>query len=175
LLIADEPTTALDVTIQAQILEVINGLKQQLGMAVIMITHDLGVVAGMADRVAVMYAGRIVEEGPTRDVLKAPRMPYTIGLLRSIPRLDEGDGRRLTPIRGGPPNVARLVAGCPFAPRCDYAVKGRCDTETPLLRQVGDRHRAACHFDITLATPPPGREEKDAAQAPHAIMSSGEA
>ncbi len=154
LLIADEPTTALDVTIQAQILEVINGLKRELGMSVIMITHDLGVVAGMADRIVVMYAGRVVEEGTTRDVLKNPRMPYTIGLLRSIPRLDDGDDRRLTPIRGGPPNVAKLIRGCPFAPRCDYAVDGTCDTKAPPLREVSPHHRAACHFDITLDTPP---------------------
>jgi oligopeptide transport system ATP-binding protein len=154
LLIADEPTTALDVTIQAQILEVINDLKKELGMSVIMITHDLGVVAGMAQRIVVMYAGRVVEEGATRDVLKNPRMPYTIGLLRSIPRLDDGDDRRLTPIRGGPPNVAKLIHGCPFAPRCDYAVAGKCDVEAPPLRDVGNRHRAACHFDITLDTIP---------------------
>ena len=153
LLIADEPTTALDVTIQAQILEVIRALQKELGMAVMMITHDLGVVAGMADRVVVMYAGRVVEEGATRDVLKNPRMPYTIGLLRSIPRLDEGEDRRLTPIRGGPPNVAKLVHGCPFAPRCDYSVAGKCDVEAPALREVGARHRVACHFDITLETP----------------------
>ncbi len=154
LLIADEPTTALDVTIQAQILEVMNDLKREMGMSVIMITHDLGVVAGMADRIVVMDAGRVVEEGYTRDVLKNPRMPYTIGLLRSIPRLDDGDDRRLTPIRGGPPNVAKLIKGCPFAPRCDYAVAGKCDTEAPALREVGGHHRAACHFDITLETPP---------------------
>ncbi len=153
LLIADEPTTALDVTIQAQILEVINELKREMGMSVIMITHDLGVVAGMANRIVVMYAGRVVEEGSTRDVLKSPRMPYTIGLLRSIPRLDDGDDRRLSPIRGGPPNVAKLIEGCPFAPRCDYAVDGLCDNRAPPLRDVGPGHRAACHFDITLESP----------------------
>ena len=169
LLIADEPTTALDVTIQAQIIEVIEGLKKELGMAVIMITHDLGVVAGMADRVVVMYAGRVVEEGTTRDVLRNPRMPYTIGLLRSIPRLDDGDERRLTPIRGGPPNVAELVQGCPFAPRCDYAVEGKCDLEAPVLREVGARHRAACHFDIGPETPPtrePGLSQRRHKHAP---------
>jgi len=152
LLIADEPTTALDVTIQAQILELIGKIKKELGTAVIMITHDLGVIAGVADRVAVMYAGKIVEEGPTREIFANPRMPYTIGLLRSLPRLDEQAGRKLTPIRGTPPDVLHLPPGCPFAPRCDYAKAGVCDRSAPLLRQVGLDHAAACHFDITLQT-----------------------
>ncbi len=155
LLIADEPTTALDVTIQAQILELIKRLQQEMGTAVIVITHDLGVVAGMADRVQVMYAGRVVEEGPTKDIFANPRMPYTIGLLRSLPRLDEGPGRRLTPIRGTPPDLARLGQACPFAPRCDYFVPGKCDAIIPPLREVGHRHRAACLFDIMLDTPIP--------------------
>lgn len=115
LLIADEPTTALDVTIQAQILELINRLREELGTAVILITHDLGVVAGMTDRVTVMYAGKVVEEGPTSEIFANPRMPYTIGLLRSIPRLDEERGRRLTPIRGLPPNLIDLPPICPSA------------------------------------------------------------
>ncbi len=153
LLIADEPTTALDVTIQAQIIELLNRLKDELGMAVIVITHDLGVVAGMADRVLVMYAGRVVEEGSTREIFNNPRMPYTIGLLRSIPRLDKQKGHKLVPIRGVPPDVAHLAPGCAFAPRCDYFVPGRCDREVPLLRPVGEGHRTACHFDITLQTP----------------------
>jgi oligopeptide transport system ATP-binding protein len=157
LLIADEPTTALDVTIQAQILELINRLKRETGAAVMMITHDLGVVAGMADRVIVMYAGKVVEEGPTREIFANPRMPYTIGLLRSIPRLDEHKGRKLTPIRGVPPDVAHLPVACAFAPRCDYFVAGQCDAIVPPLREVAPLHRAACLFDITLATPIPAR------------------
>jgi oligopeptide transport system ATP-binding protein len=158
LLIADEPTTALDVTIQAQILELINRLKNELGTAVIIITHDLGVVAGMADRVNVMYAGRVVEEGATAEIFGNPRMPYTIGLLRSIPRLDEGEGRKLTPIRGLPPDLINLPQVCPFSPRCDYFVAGKCDQTVPPLRPVGPDHRAACLFDITLDTPIPSRD-----------------
>jgi oligopeptide transport system ATP-binding protein len=155
LLIADEPTTALDVTIQAQILELINRLKADLGTAVMIITHDLGVVAGMADRLAVMYAGRVVEEGPTAEIFANPRMPYTIGLLNSIPRLDEEVKRKLTAIRGLPPDLINLPEVCPFAPRCDWAQEA-CTRQTPPLRSVGADHRAACLFDITLDTPVPG-------------------
>ena len=155
LLIADEPTTALDVTIQAQILELIKRLQREIGMAVIIITHDLGVVAGMADRVVVMYAGRMVEEGPTQEIFENPRMPYTIGLLRSIPRLDEGSDRRLTPIRGLPPDLISLPDICAFSPRCDYFVAGKCDAQVPPLRNVAPDHRAACLFDISLQTPIP--------------------
>jgi oligopeptide transport system ATP-binding protein len=158
LLIADEPTTALDVTIQAQILELINRLKNELGTAVIIITHDLGVVAGMADRINVMNAGRVVEEGVTSEIFANPRMPYTIGLLRSIPRLDERGDRKLTPIRGLPPDLINLPQVCPFSPRCDYFVAGKCDQTVPPLRPVGPDHRAACLFDITLETPIPSRE-----------------
>src|SRR5262245_1750004 len=160
LLSADEPTTALDVTIQAQILELINRLKNELGTAVIIITHDLGVVAGMADRVNVMYAGGVVEEGATAEIFGNPRMPYTIGLLRSIPRLDEGEGRKLTPIRGLPPDLINLPQVCPFSPRCDYFVAGKCDQTVPPLRPVAPDHRAACLFDITLETPIPGRDRE---------------
>ncbi len=159
LLIADEPTTALDVTIQAQILELINRLKNELGTAVIVITHDLGVVAGMADRVNVMYAGRIVEQGRTSEIFANPRMPYTIGLLRSIPRLDEVEGRKLTPIRGLPPDLIHLPEICAFSPRCDYFVAGKCDQAVPPLRSVAPEHHAACVFDITLATPIPSVSE----------------
>jgi oligopeptide transport system ATP-binding protein len=159
LLIADEPTTALDVTIQAQILELIKRLQREIGMGVIIITHDLGVVAGMADRVVVMYAGRMVEEGPTQEIFENPRMPYTIGLLRSIPRLDEGTDRKLTPIRGLPPDLIALPEICPFSPRCDYFVAGKCDAQTPPLRNVSPDHRAACLFDITLDTPVPEAAE----------------
>ena len=158
LLIADEPTTALDVTIQAQILELISRLQRELGTAVIVITHDLGVVAGMSDRVMVMYAGRVVEEGPTEVIFGQPRMPYTIGLLRSIPRLDQDVKRKLTPIRGLPPDLIGLPQICSFSPRCDYFVAGKCDQQTPPLREVGDDHRAACLFDITIDTPPPSVE-----------------
>lgn len=160
LLIADEPTTALDVTIQAQILELINRLKEELDTAVIIITHDLGVVAGMTDRVMVMYAGRVVEEGPTREIFENPRMPYTIGLLRSIPRLDEARGRKLNPIRGLPPNLIDLPPICAFSPRCDFAQE-RCITTRPELRPVGAGHAAACHFDITLETPVPERSAEE--------------
>lgn len=155
LLIADEPTTALDVTIQAQILELINRLKDELGTAVLMITHDLGIVAGMADKVLVMYAGRAVEEAQTEEIYADPRMPYTIGLLRSLPRLDQKAGRKLLPIRGTPPDLTKLAPSCPFFPRCDYAVPGRCDQEVSPLRSVGEEHRSACLFDITLKTPVP--------------------
>jgi oligopeptide transport system ATP-binding protein len=155
LLIADEPTTALDVTIQAQILELIQRLQHELGTAVIIITHDLGVVAGMADRVIVMYAGRVVEEGPTEEIFARPRMPYTIGLLRSIPRLDAEEGRTLTPIRGLPPDLINLPQICPFSPRCDYFIPGACDQQVPPLREVVPGHKAACLFDITLETPLP--------------------
>jgi oligopeptide transport system ATP-binding protein len=147
LLIADEPTTALDVTIQAQILELIKKLQQELGMAVIVITHDLGVVAGMADRVNVMYAGRLIEEGPTEQIFADPRMPYTIGLLQSIPRLDEERGHRLDPIRGLPPDLINLPQVCPFSPRCDY-VQDACYQQVPPLRPVAHNQRAACLFDI---------------------------
>jgi oligopeptide transport system ATP-binding protein len=160
LLIADEPTTALDVTIQAQILELINRLRDELDTAVIMITHDLGVVAGMTDRVTVMYAGKVVEEGSTKEIFANPRMPYTIGLLRSIPRLDEERGRKLTPIRGLPPSLVDLPAICPFSPRCDYAQE-QCLSTAPGLRAVGNDHNAACHFDITLSTPIPEQPTAD--------------
>ncbi|HEY1014508.1 MAG TPA: ABC transporter ATP-binding protein [Herpetosiphonaceae bacterium] len=157
LLIADEPTTALDVTIQAQILELLNRLKDETGTAIIFITHDLGVVAGMTDRVNVMYAGRIVEQASTQELYQNPRMPYTIGLLDSIPRLDEGEGERLTPIRGLPPDMLELKDSCPFAPRCDF-VQEACHKERPPLRPVGVQHHAACLFDIT-------REERQSAAA----------
>jgi oligopeptide transport system ATP-binding protein len=118
------------------------------------ITHDLGVVAGMTDRVTVMYAGRVVEEGPTKEIFENPRMPYTIGLLRSIPRLDEERGHKLNPIRGLPPDLTNLPQICPFSPRCDY-VQEDCLTQVPPLRSVGHHHRAACLHDITMETPLP--------------------
>jgi oligopeptide transport system ATP-binding protein len=150
LLIADEPTTALDVTIQAQILELIRDLQRENGMAVIIITHDLGVVAGMADKVAVMYGGRIVEQGATEDVFADPRMPYTMGLLGSIPRLDDDGARRLSAIRGSPPVPLGEGTLCRFAPRCDLAT-AECRTRRPALRSFGGGARAAaCHYDIRL-------------------------
>ena len=149
LLIADEPTTALDVTIQAQILEILANLQRELGMAVILITHDLGVVAGLADRVAVMYGGRIVEEGPTGAIFADPRMPYTIGLLGSIPRLDRPDDRRLTPIRGRPPDAIGQAKGCRFAPRCAHAAPV-CRQDAPPFRQFAPDRLSRCHFDVRL-------------------------
>ncbi|HOL17791.1 MAG TPA: ABC transporter ATP-binding protein [Bacillota bacterium] len=130
LLIADEPTTALDVTIQAQILELLKEIKERLNTAIILITHDLGVVAGIADRVLVMYAGQIVESGTIDEVMKSPSHPYTLGLLRSIPRLDMEKGQKLTPIWGQPPDLLQELDSCPFAPRCDYAME-ICAREMP--------------------------------------------
>jgi peptide/nickel transport system ATP-binding protein/oligopeptide transport system ATP-binding protein len=146
LLIADEPTTALDVTIQAQILELIRERKEASGMSVILITHDLGVIAGMADRVLVMYAGRVVEEGPVGAIFADPRHPYTIGLRRSIPRLDDPEGRALTPIPGLPPSAVRLPPGCPFHPRCAFAV-ARCREEYPERRAISPDHTVRCHVE----------------------------
>ncbi len=147
LLIADEPTTALDVTIQAQILELIARLQSDLGMAMLLITHDMGVVAGIADRVHVMYAGRVVETGNTEAIFTDPRMPYTMGLLQSIPRLDDARGRQLTPIRGLPPDLMDLPQACAFAPRCDHA-QSACDYGIPPLRNIGEARQIACLFDI---------------------------
>jgi peptide/nickel transport system ATP-binding protein len=147
LIIADEPTTALDVTIQAQILDVLRTAKQATGAAVVLITHDLGVVAGFADRIAVMYAGRIVEIGAVDDVFYRPRMPYTVGLLGSIPRLDIGRKQRLTPIEGNPPSLVHLPSGCPFGPRCPLRIQQCVEVEPELLMIPGHdpSHRAACH------------------------------
>ncbi len=145
LLIADEPTTALDVTIQAEILDVIGRMKREIGMAVLFITHNLGVVAEIADRVAVMYAGRLVEEGPTDAIFAAPRMPYTAGLLASVPRLVTDDSPlRLTAIPGEPPSPLAHPAGCAFHPRCPHARPGLCDAAPPGLRALGGGHRARC-------------------------------
>jgi oligopeptide transport system ATP-binding protein len=143
LIIADEPTTALDVTVQAQILALLKRLTRETGAALILITHDLGVVARYADRVAVMYAGRIVETAPARELYARPRHPYTRGLLDSVPRLDADRARRLLPIEGQPPDLARLPPGCAFAPRCAKAMD-RCRVERPALERVGDRHWKAC-------------------------------
>ncbi|SRR5579883_1576831 len=145
LLIADEPTTALDVTIQAQILELMKRLQSELGMAVMFITHNLGVAAEIADRVMVMYAGRIVEEGPSRAIFHRPRMPYTIGLLDSVPRLGrEPDEAGLAAIPGNVPNPLALPAGCPFHPRCGFFLAGTCDRAPPPLEPCGEAHAVRC-------------------------------
>ncbi len=145
LIIADEPTTALDVTVQAQILDLLKEVTRETGSSLILITHDLGVVARYADRVAVMYGGRIVEMAPARALYKSPRHPYTRGLMASVPRLD-GGGRRLVPIEGQPPNLADLPSGCAFAPRCRSAID-RCRNERPALTVAADSHLRACFAD----------------------------
>jgi len=144
LILADEPTTALDVTIQAQILELMKDLSRRFGVALLIITHNLGVVARYADRVNVMYAGKIIERGTARELYANPRHPYTLGLLRSVPRLDEPRRARLDPIEGQPPDLTRLPSGCAFAPRCAFSVE-RCRVETPPLRALnGGGHVSAC-------------------------------
>jgi peptide/nickel transport system ATP-binding protein len=148
LLIADEPTTALDVTVQAQILDLISGLQEEFGSAVIIITHDLGVVAELADDILVMYAGRTAEYGTGEDIFDRPAHPYAWGLLTSMPRLDRDRIERLVPIPGTPPSLINVPSGCPFHPRCPYAatLNGRCEREVPPLRAVELGHEAACHL-----------------------------
>ena len=146
LIIADEPTTALDVTVQAQILDLLKELTRETGAALILITHDLGVVARYADRVAVMYGGRVVEQADAATLYARPQHPYTQGLLASIPRLDGEAGKRLVPIPGSPPDLARLPAGCAFAPRCGRA-DATCTASRPPLRALPDHHLSACHHD----------------------------
>jgi oligopeptide transport system ATP-binding protein len=148
LLIADEPTTALDVTIQAQILDLLQRLRRELGMALILITHDLGVVAGIVDRVNVMYAGHVVESAPVDDVFHDPRHPYTDGLMGSIPRMDRPRRDRLQAIRGVPPDLVEPPPGCAFQPRCPYAIE-RCAVEAPPLLAVAPDHESACWVDLT--------------------------
>ena len=145
LLIADEPTTALDVTIQAQILELIKELKSRMGTSVILITHDLGVVAGMTDKIVVMYAGRVFEQAPTAELFANPANPYTKGLLRSVPDPMQETGTELYQIPGLPPDVANLPLGCPFAERCDRA-QDICREKEPPFVQVGENHFSFCHF-----------------------------
>jgi oligopeptide transport system ATP-binding protein len=152
LLIADEPTTALDVTIQAQILDLMRELKRSSNTAIIMITHALGVVAGLCDRVLVMYGGRIVEEAPVREIFYDPQHPYTHGLLRSTPRLDETSHEELRTIAGQPPNLQRLPAGCAFSERCAWQSE-RCRIEEPAVRRISDKRRKACHLEQLTATP----------------------
>jgi oligopeptide transport system ATP-binding protein len=147
LLIADEPTTALDVTIQAQIIELVKRLQKELGMAVIWITHDLGVVAGLCQRVIVMYAGHIIEQANIKELYSNPSHPYTLGLLGSIPRLDAVRKSKLTPIEGLPPDLIDAPPGCPFVPRCAYAID-ICTQERPALRTVAPEHQIACWVDV---------------------------
>jgi oligopeptide/dipeptide ABC transporter ATP-binding protein len=151
-IVADEPTTALDVTVQAQVLDTLERIQENTEAAIVLITHDLGVVAGMADKVLVMYAGKPVEVGSVDDIYYQPRMPYTLGLLGSLPRLDAKGAERLTPIKGSPPSLVNLPAGCPFSPRCPMT-RPHCEQEEPLLREVGGGadHVAACHYSEELA------------------------
>ncbi len=147
LLIADEPTTAIDVTIQAQLLELMRQVTRDSGTALLLITHNLGVIARYADRVNVMYAGRIVEKGIARDIYEQPRHPYTVGLLKSVPRLDVAVKQRLVPIEGVPPDLANLPKGCAFAERCTHLID-RCKEEMPSLVPLSDKHEVACWVDI---------------------------
>jgi oligopeptide transport system ATP-binding protein len=147
LLIADEPTTALDVTVQAQILELIARLRRDLNTSVMLITHDLGVVAGVTDRIIVMYAGRIAEEAATDEIFANPRHPYTLGLLGSVPRLDETSHHELSTIPGSPPDQLHPIEGCPFQPRCPFVLP-KCRTYPPAM-QVGPKHRSFCWVDVT--------------------------
>ncbi|MDP2952888.1 MAG: ABC transporter ATP-binding protein [Chloroflexota bacterium] len=147
LLIADEPTTALDVTIQAQLLEIMQDLSDRLGTAVIIITHNLGVVARYADRVNVMYAGRIIETGTAMDIYGDPRHPYTVGLLASVPRLDQARKTKLVPIDGQPPDLVALPPGCSFRPRCTY-LDSSCQDDRPPLREVTPGHWVSCWTDV---------------------------
>jgi oligopeptide transport system ATP-binding protein len=154
ILIADEPTTALDVTIQAQIVDLAKRIRDELGMAMIWITHDLGIIAGLADRVAVMYAGYIIEEADVKTLYADPQHPYTLGLLGSLPRMDMSEKKRLVSIEGLPPVLYKTPTACPFAPRCTFKVE-RCLNENPPLLKVGSNHNAACWVN-----PSTGRERQ---------------
>jgi oligopeptide transport system ATP-binding protein len=156
ILIADEPTTAVDVTIQAQIIDLLKRLRQELGMALIWISHDLGVIAGLAERVLVMYAGRVVEEGSVLEIFRNPQHPYTIGLLNSLLRVDQHRGGALVPIPGNPPDLSRVHAGCPYVERCRYRIE-RCLVDPPGLEPVGTGHTAACWVDMGVAAPQVGK------------------
>jgi oligopeptide transport system ATP-binding protein len=168
LLLADEPTTALDVTIQAQILRLMKRLSQEYDAAIIVITHDLGVVAGMCRRILVMYAGRIVEEGPAKPLFHHPYHPYTVGLLRSVPRLDEPRSVKLQSIEGLPPDLAHLPPGCAFAPRCSLATR-ECWQEVPELFAAGDGRRSACFHFEKLVQAEPARRGADLAASEGAV------
>lgn len=153
LIIADEPTTALDVTIQAQVLDLLQSLCKESGTALIVITHNLGVVARYADRVNVMYAGKVIERGTAPEIYRNPKHPYTIGLLHSVPRLDEARKTKLDPIEGQPPDLIEMPEGCSFRPRCRYAVD-RCAVEVPPLEEVVEGHTAACFESKNLVSAP---------------------
>ena len=152
LLIADEPTTALDVTIQAQIMDLVKRLRNELGMAIVWITHDLGVVAGLAQRVIVMYGGHIIEEAQVNELFANPSHPYTIGLIGSLPRLDQGESKKLYSIEGLPPMLFEKPNYCPFAPRCKWVME-RCWNENPVLEPVAPEHRVACWADVKKERP----------------------
>ena len=144
LLIADEPTTALDVTIQAQILELMRGLQKRLGMAIMFITHNLGVIAQIADTVAIMYLGQVVEYGPVREILRNPKHPYTVDLLRAVPRLGKTAGQRLVAIEGSIPSPFERPSGCPFHTRCSRMMPGRCEVHMPAITHLDDQHTVRC-------------------------------
>jgi oligopeptide transport system ATP-binding protein len=146
LLIADEPTTALDVTVQAQIMALLGEVQAEFGTAIILITHDLGIVAGAAEETVVLYGGRIMESGPTDTIFARPSHPYTLGLLQAVPRLDRDDGE-LRAIPGDPPNMLGIPPGCPFSPRCRMAVE-RCAAERPALTRFAPERLRACHRDV---------------------------
>ncbi|MBW2590298.1 MAG: ABC transporter ATP-binding protein, partial [Deltaproteobacteria bacterium] len=147
LLIADEPTTALDVTIQAQILKLMRDMQQEFGSSIIFISHDLGVVGQMADEVAIMYMGRIVEQGTAKEIFKTPKHPYTVNLLAAIPRLGDLEARkRLAPIRGTVPGLFSRPSGCAFHPRCDSFMPGVCDSVFPDFMEISSDHIVACHL-----------------------------
>jgi oligopeptide transport system ATP-binding protein len=152
ILIADEPTTALDVTIQAQIMDLVKRLRSELGMAIVWITHDLGVVAGLAQRVLVMYGGCIIEEASVNDLFANPSHPYTVGLIGSLPRVDGKQQGRLFSIEGQPPVLYQKPHSCPFAPRCKWVME-RCWKENPALDPISDEHRVACWVDIKTGGP----------------------
>ena len=158
LIIADEPTTALDVTIQAQILELMKNLSREFGVSLLIITHNLGVVARYADRVNIMYAGKIIERGTAREIYGNPRHPYTLGLLHSVPRLDQPRQEKLDPIEGQPPDLINLPPGCSFRVRCRYAID-KCAEEVPPLESVGDGHVSACFVAGTLGAGGKGSQE----------------
>jgi peptide/nickel transport system ATP-binding protein len=167
LLIADEPTTALDVTIQAQILDLLRRLQQQFGMAVMFITHNLGVIAQTADHIAIMYLGQVVEEGPVREILRNPKHPYTMDLLRAVPRLGKTAGQRLVAIKGTIPSPFQRPTGCPFHPRCSRMIQGVCNTHIPQLVQLNEIHSVRCVLYEPQA-PQPNPEPADVRAAPTA-------
>jgi peptide/nickel transport system ATP-binding protein len=172
LLLADEPTTGLDVTVQAQILDLLATLQRERSMGMILVTHDLGVVANRADDIAVMYAGRIVEQAPTKELFSHTRMPYTEALLRSIPRLADPSHTRLRAIPGRPPDLAALPPGCPFAPRCPYA-QDQCRSEEPPSRTAGAGHRFSCWFPVGSPEGDDALARNVAARVPAALAFTG--